>query len=253
MVEGNCLEVLPQLPDGAVVHTLTDPPYGEHVYARTRTNKGSGFLADGVTPITGDHGASRFAMAAKAIGSIDEILEVTVAHVVRLTSRWMLVFSCIETAHRWRDGMGDGYVRTGAWGKTNPMPQVSGDRPGTGFEPCTIGHGPTRLRWNGGGRSALWLHANEDPRTRPDHPCPKPIALMVDLVTDFTDPGELVLDPFTGSGTTGVACLRLGRRFLGVEKSPKYAALARERLEAESKGLTLRDARHGQLPLLVPG
>jgi site-specific DNA-methyltransferase (adenine-specific) len=69
---------------------------------------------------------------------------------------------------------------------------------------------------------------------------------MLELVADFTDPGDLVLDPFCGSGTTGVACLRLGRRFIGVEKDATYAAVARERLEAEARGLTLRDARAGQ-------
>ena len=72
---------------------------------------------------------------------------------------------------------------------------------------------------------------------------------MLRLVELFTDPDDLVLDPFCGSGTTGVACLRLGRRFIGIEKDATYAAVARERLEAESKGLTLRDARAGQLPM----
>lgn len=72
---------------------------------------------------------------------------------------------------------------------------------------------------------------------------------MLELVSLFTDPGEIVLDAFAGSGTTGVACLRLGRRFIGIEKDPKYAAVARERLRAESQGLSLRDARAGQLPM----
>ena len=73
--------------------------------------------------------------------------------------------------------------------------------------------------------------------------------LMLELVELFTDPGDLVLDPFAGSGTTGVACLRLGRRFIGIERDAKYAAVARERLVAESQGLSLRDARAGQQSL----
>jgi DNA modification methylase len=72
---------------------------------------------------------------------------------------------------------------------------------------------------------------------------------MIELVELFTDPDEIILDPFAGSGTTGVACLRLGRRFIGIEKDAKYAAIARERLTAESQGLTLRDARAGQQSL----
>ena len=81
------------------------------------------------------------------------------------------------------------------------------------------------------------------------HPTQKPIALMVWTIEQLTDPDDLVLDPFCGSGTTGVACLRLGRRFIGIEKEATYAAVARERLEAESQGLSLRDARAGQLPM----
>jgi len=59
----------------------------------------------------------------------------------------------------------------------------------------------------------------------------------------------VVLDPFAGSGTTGVACLRLGRRFIGIERDPKYIEVARERLAAEESGSTLQAARAGQVPL----
>lgn len=79
-----------------------------------------------------------------------------------------------------------------------------------------------------------------------EHPCPKPLNLMTWAVGRFSEPSSVVLDPFCGSGTTGVACLRLGRRFIGIEREPKYAAIARERLEAESRGLTLKDSRLGQ-------
>jgi hypothetical protein len=49
----------------------------------------------------------------------------------------------------------------------------------------------------------------------PDHPTQKPIALMKYLIEKLTQPGDTVLDPFMGSGTTGVACVQTGRRFLG--------------------------------------
>lgn len=62
-------------------------------------------------------------------------------------------------------------------------------------------------------------------------------------------PGALVIDPFAGSGTTGAACLRLGRRFLGFELHPEIARLARDRLEAEASGSDVRSARAGQTAL----
>jgi site-specific DNA-methyltransferase (adenine-specific) len=73
---------------------------------------------------------------------------------------------------------------------------------------------------------------------------------MMELVDLFTDPGDLVLDPFAGSGTTGEACLRSGRRFLGCELDETYHATACARLKAAEQGLSLRDARAGQLSLL---
>lgn len=62
---------------------------------------------------------------------------------------------------------------------------------------------------------------------------------MERLVRDFSDRGELILDPFAGSGTTGVAALRLGRRFLGWERNPKYHGTADRRLAATHEQLEL--------------
>jgi len=64
------------------------------------------------------------------------------------------------------------------------------------------------------------------------HPCPKPLRLMEWLVARVTAPGELVLDPFMGSGTTGVACINTGRKFVGIEKEPHYFEIACARIRA---------------------
>jgi DNA modification methylase len=63
------------------------------------------------------------------------------------------------------------------------------------------------------------------------HPTQKPVKLMRTLVLSYTLPGETVLDPFAGSGSTGVAALRCGRKFIGVELDETIAATARKRLE----------------------
>ena len=65
------------------------------------------------------------------------------------------------------------------------------------------------------------------------HPTQKPIALVTRCLRASTDPGDTVLDPFSGSGTTGIAALNLGRRFLGFELVEEYVALATQRLENE--------------------
>lgn len=81
---------------------------------------------------------------------------------------------------------------------------------------------------------AINLHAiqHAQPPEFP-HPSPKPFALMEWLVEHSTDEGQIVCDPFLGSGTTGVAAARLGRRFIGIERNEDYFALSVRRIEAE--------------------
>lgn len=66
--------------------------------------------------------------------------------------------------------------------------------------------------------------------TRKDHPSPKPIEYIHCIIDRFTLNGELVLDPFMGSGTTGVACANLGRKFIGIEIEEKYFDIACRRI-----------------------
>ena len=68
------------------------------------------------------------------------------------------------------------------------------------------------------------------PLSFPFHPTQKPVELMAYLIRKVTQPGDTVLDPFMGSGTTGVACAQLGRDFIGIEIDPNYVAIAKKRL-----------------------
>jgi hypothetical protein len=245
---GDCMAILPSL--GSVTHTITDPPYARDVYIRlsesnaiTRPNPSqdhsSPRLQRLTIPATGKEGrkihdlkdGAIARMAAGDIGCIDEILHGVATQIARLTKRWAIVFSDAETTHRWRSSLtafGMRYVRTGAWVKPDAMPQMSGDRPSVGFEPCTITHAQGRMRWNGGGKAAVWTFGTAK-ANRPDHPCPKPLGLMTQLVEQFTDLENVILDPFMGSGTTLVAAKHLGRRAIGIEIEERYCEIAARR------------------------
>jgi DNA modification methylase len=226
-------EVLPWLP--VVDHVITDPPYNEATHA------------NGLCGSIGDF-ASQTGRGV-SFAALDDAQALARALLSR-ASRWVVAFCALEQLGEYEAGAGPEWVRAGVWDKINPSPQLTGDRPGQAVEALAIMHPKGRKRWNRGGGAGIWRCAPQQGSDRPDHPTPKPVPLMLALVSDFTDPGEVILDPFAGSGTTGVACLRLGRRFIGIERDARYAAIARERLAAESQGLTLRDARAGQLSLL---
>ena len=74
----------------------------------------------------------------------------------------------------------------------------------------------------------------------PDHPAPKPIEYMAQLVPRLTDDGDCVLDPVCGSGTTGVACVKTGRAFIGIEIHEPFYQIAKQRIAA---------AQHKCLPI----
>jgi hypothetical protein len=202
-----------------VDHVITDPPYSSHVDAnsvRGEGHKPGGRRQDlGFDPMTPD-------------------LMSHVAAACRRSSRWSLVFSDVESGHLWRNELtsaGLEFIRSGVWVKQHPTPQMSGDRPAIGVELLTICHPKGRKRWNGGGRPAVWTcptaYRNGDAIV---HTTQKPAALMAAPLADFTDPGEAILDPFMGSGTTLVAAKRLGRKAIGIERERKYCEAAVERL-----------------------
>ena len=208
LFQGDAFDILPTL--GAVDAIITDPPYGRQTHENARSTAG------GVPAPLIDFES----MA-------EERFTAFCADAVRLARRWV-VMSC-----EWRyvsalEKAGLPLVRFGIWHKLDGAPQFSGDRPAMGWEAVAILHREGKKRWNGGGHPAVWACNVE----RGEHPTQKPLPLLQDWVRKFTNPGETVLDPFMGSGTTGVACARLGCRFIGIEIRPDYFEIARRRIEA---------------------
>jgi DNA modification methylase len=158
-------------------------------------------------------------------------------------------------------GHGLDYVRTLAWVKERPTPQFTGDRPAVGFEAIVLAHPKGRKKWNGGGKAGVYSHpvVQNCPGSKGVrvHATQKPLGLMLDLVTDFTNPGDLVLDSHMGSGTTGIAALRLGRGFMGCEMQSRpdhpedsdYITIARDALGAELVHSDRAAVQRGQVPL----
>ena len=81
---------------------------------------------------------------------------------------------------------------------------------------------------NPGKVSSVWQFP---PAKANGHPTPKPVELIRRIVETTTNPGDVILDPFAGSGTTGVACVKTGREFILIEKDPKYVAMMERRIK----------------------
>jgi site-specific DNA-methyltransferase (adenine-specific) len=109
-----------------------------------------------------------------------------------------------------------------------------------------------------GGTQVVWALPTPGPREKEHgrHPTQKPLALLERVLAASASPGDLVLDPFCGSGTTGIAAVRAGCRFLGVERSGEYVQLAAERLRSQGSPARRTDARgvrHPEDLTLPPG
>lgn len=213
LFHGDCLEVLSHMSAETVSAVITDPPYAERTHSNARSNR-----AGGVKGIGEFKGVS------------DEFLRDALTECGRVSQGW--VIATLDYKHAVDlDNMppsGLKCQRLGVWVKTNPTPQITGDRPGQGWEAIAYLHKtPGRSTWNGGG-----CHGNYILPTAPLglHPTAKPLPMLRDMVRKFTNPGDIVLDPFAGSGTTLRAAIDEGRRAIGVELEERYCEIIAKRL-----------------------
>lgn len=217
---GDCREILPTL--GTVDAVITDPPYSANTHKMAKTNKGVG------------HGKKLITFSHLADEDFDSVMYACIA----AADGWIVATCDYKHAARFYEHQS--FVRLGAWVKPNPMPQISGDRPGQGFETVLILHSGKRPKaWSRGGGAAVWtfpVHSGAEVPTQ------KPYGLAQAFVSDFTTKLETIADPFMGSGTTGVAALSMGRRFIGIEKDESHFDIACRRIEDVQRQASLLDA-----------
>jgi site-specific DNA-methyltransferase (adenine-specific) len=215
---------LPSLADGSVDHVITDPPFSERTHEGQRTGRRDAGHKDGWVTTAGlsyDHLEPAGAAAISA-------------QLSRVRSSWCLVFTSHDLFRHWEDSLG-GYTFA-------PVPVV--------LEGANV-----RLAGDGPSSWTTWLLVNRAvglvDGTKPgayigkpergDNPVKghKPLWLMERLLRDYTKPGDLVCDPYAGSGTTGIACIKMGRRFIGWEQKPEHFAYAERRMRAAREQLEL--------------
>ena len=204
---GDCLAVLPTL--GTVDAVVTDPPYGVGLGGTTGTG--------------GAHGLLR-----ESYSSYDDTYENFITTVlpglnmaINIATRAAVFTGPHIHEQKKPDALGGVYSAAASgrhcWGYKNFLPVL------------LYGTAPD-LHKGAKIPSAIASNAIAEPS---GHPCPKPLAWMLWLVRLASRTAQIVCDPFAGSGTTGVACIRTGRRFIGIEIDEQYCAIAVRRLETE--------------------
>ena len=213
----DCATVLAEIPDKSVDAVITDPPYSDRTHKQSKSNKGKGHWVKAINfdSITTD--------------SLTNLL----AEMGRVSKGWVIATLDYRHAIEYDIAPPPGLkvLRVGVWVKTNPMPQISADRPGQGWEAiCYMHRDDTKPKWNGGGRAGNYILPTAQ---NTGHPTAKPLSMLEDIVAKFTAPGDTILDPFAGSGTTLRAAKNCGRKAIGVEISEPYCRIIKERLAQE--------------------
>jgi site-specific DNA-methyltransferase (adenine-specific) len=228
----DCLEILPMLPPESVDMIWTDPPYGHSNAAGDFLSRRAEIMGDGLDtasePIANDDMESMRAVVNVMLEQAARILKADCCCCCcccgggggpRPTFAWL--------AQRMdRDGLE--FFHSVIWDKMNPG---IGWRYRRQHEMVMIAHRRGgKLAWNADEPACPNVIRQSKPRGD-EHPNLKPIGLIELFIRAHTKAGDVVVDPFMGSGTTGVACMNLGRKFIGIEIERKYFDIACERIE----------------------
>jgi site-specific DNA-methyltransferase (adenine-specific) len=204
---GDCLEIMPTL--GKVDAVVTDSPYEDELHSaigRIRRNDGREMIKD------------------LGFAGVNDRRSEIAPKITAVSNGWALIFTLAEGVRAWRDDLQSAGAK---WDtvlpgiKPDAAPRFNGQGAARGFENCvTAWCGKGYRSWNASGKRGIYTHLvnppdrtktkGSDGKTVNAHPTEKPVGLIRELIADYTDPGETVLDAFVGSGTTGVACAKMG-------------------------------------------
>jgi site-specific DNA-methyltransferase (adenine-specific) len=234
---GDCIEVMQGLASESVDMIWTDPPYGHSNHDgdwNARLNKHRGIENQ---PIVNDDA-----------DGMRTVVDAMLAEAVRLLRADCCCCCCCgggpKPTFAWvadrMDRGGLSFFHSVIWDKANPG---LGWRYRRQHEMVMVAHrAGGKLLWANAKRAVPNIFTLIPPRVR-NHPNEKPLGLMRHFIELHSLPGQLVVDPFMGSGSTGVAAVALGRRFIGIELDPTHFDTACRRVAAQLREPSMLDAR----------
>ena len=218
LFQGDCLDVLKTFPDASVDAVITDPPYGTSENGKDKLNG----VTNGVWKTFGEEWDEE--LPTEWIAAVYRVLRpggalIAFTDTKRTETLWELCSS-----------VGMHPLQTLFWHKTNPAPNPRKNF-ASSVEAAVFARKPGKVRnWSGGAFTHnLWTGPSV-PGPEKLHPTQKPTPLMSWLCRLVTPVGGVILDPFMGSGSTGVAAQRDGFTFFGIERDPHYFEAATVRM-----------------------
>jgi len=240
---GDCLEIMKSIPDSSIDAIITDPPYGISSEVKiTRTRNTMKFKASKDISLN--------------FGEWDKFDDVH--------DFMSFTYSWIDLAdEKLRDGgmfisyfdrdkinflsqylQSKGYKTKGYYAdcKSNPVPQARKVKWMNGWEEAGLwqkGKGKLTFNYELGQHKDYGIRAIVGGKERTEHPTQKPLSVIKDFILYWSNYGDWILDPFMGSGTTGVACVQTGRKFIGIEIDENYFNIAIKRIRDAQQQMRL--------------
>jgi DNA modification methylase len=228
---GDCREILPSFASDSVQMIWTDPPYGHSNHDgdfNSRLNEHREIVSK---PIANDDGES-----------MRDVVGFMFTEAARILEKDCCCCCCCggggpKPTFAWvatrMDQEGLSFFHSVIWDKKNPG---LGWRYRRQHEMVMVAHRTGgKLRWQDDAKAVRNIYSQMPPRDRV-HPNEKPVEMVAHFLENHTYPGDTVLDPFMGSGTTGVAAVRMGRKFIGVEMESEHFETSCERIRAAQEG-----------------
>lgn len=222
-MKGDCLELMKSIPDKSVDMVLTDPPY-------EISNSGGGML---------ERGNRKFIKEIDLMGMCNSSFNVIsflgqCKRVLKKESFNGVFFCSLKQLHDYLSFAKENRMQYGVtvWHKSDPAPLCNNKYLNDVEFAVYIKQPGKKIKGTYSTKSLVFKSStNRKDKKLFGHPTIKPILLLEKYLVNHTDPGCTVLDPFMGSGSTGVACKNLNRNFIGIERDDKYFEIAKNRIE----------------------